>query len=112
MEDCIFCKIIAGDIPSSRVYEDEDVYAFDDIEPQAPVHTLVVPKMHVATLNDIDDNSLWNSMLKGIREVARIKGIVESGYRVVVNCGEQGGQIVMHLHVHVLGGKRLDDKMG
>ncbi|MCD6280230.1 MAG: histidine triad nucleotide-binding protein [Deltaproteobacteria bacterium] len=112
MEDCIFCKIIAGDIPSDKVYEDDDVYAFDDIEPQAPVHSLVVPKRHVAALNDLDDVSLWNALLRGIKEVARLKGMVDSGYRVVINCGEHGGQVVKHLHVHVLGGKRLDDKMG
>ena len=112
MTDCIFCKIIKGEIPSDKVYEDDDIYAFDDIQPQAPVHTLIVPKKHIPGLNDLDDNKIWLAMLKGAMEVARIKGIETSGYRVIINSGEQGGQIVMHLHMHVLGGKRLDDRMG
>ncbi len=110
--ECIFCKIIKGEIPSAKIYEDELVYAFDDIEPQAPVHTLVVPKRHIATLNDLDDAALWQAMLQAAQEVARIKGIDQSGYRTVINCGEEGGQIVMHLHLHVLGARRLDGRMG
>lgn len=112
MDDCIFCKIINGEIPSSKVYEDDNVYAFDDVNPQSPVHTLIVPKQHVTTLNDIEDGDIWAALLKGIKEVVRIKGIKESGYRATINCGKDGTQIVMHLHLHVLGGKRLDDKMG
>jgi histidine triad (HIT) family protein len=112
MGECIFCKIIKGEIPSKKVYEDDVIFAFDDINPQAPVHTLVVPKQHIPTLNDMEDDKIWSAMLKGAKEIARIKGVSEKGYRIVVNCGKDGGQIVMHLHLHVLGGKRLDDKMG
>ncbi len=110
--DCIFCRIIRGEIPSTLVYEDENVYAFDDIEPQAPVHTLVVPKVHVESLNDLDDRDLWFAMLQAAQKVAEIKGIKESGYRTVVNCGRDGTQIVLHLHLHVLGGRLLEGQMG
>ncbi len=110
--ECIFCKILAGEIPSTKVYEDELVYAFDDIQPQAPVHTLVIPKQHVATLNELDDAIVWQAMLNAAKDVARIKGIDQSGYRTTINCGPEGGQIVMHLHLHVLGGRELDGKMG
>ncbi|HPI92640.1 MAG TPA: histidine triad nucleotide-binding protein [Deltaproteobacteria bacterium] len=110
--DCIFCKIVKGDIPSTKVYEDEHVYAFDDIQPLAPVHVIVVPKRHYATLNNLDDREIWFAMLKAAQEIARIKGIDEKGYRIAVNCGPDGTQIVMHLHLHVLGGRQLDSKMG
>ena len=109
--DCVFCKIAAGEIPSSRVYEDEFVYAFDDISPQAPVHVLVIPKRHLADLNGLDDDRLWAALLAAAKRVAELKDIAASGYRLVVNCGEQGGQLVQHLHLHVLGGQRLADRM-
>jgi histidine triad (HIT) family protein len=109
---CIFCKIIRGEIPSSKVYEDDLVYAFDDIEPQAKVHTLVVPKRHIETLNEMADQDLWFAMLQASQKVANLKGIEKSGYRTVINCGPDGTQIVMHLHLHVLGGQLLDSKMG
>ena len=109
---CIFCKIIRGEIPSSKVYEDDLVYAFDDIEPQAKVHTLVVPKRHIETLNEMADQDLWFAMLQASQKVAKLKGIEKSGYRTVINCGPDGTQIVMHLHLHVLGGQLLDSKMG
>lgn len=110
--DCIFCKIVKGEIPSGKVYEDELVYCFDDIEPQAPVHTLVVPKVHMETLNDLQDTEIWTAMLHAAQQVARLKGIDESGYRTVINCGPDGTQLVPHLHLHVLGGKQLAGKMG
>jgi len=109
---CIFCKIIRGEIPSSKVFEDGLVYAFDDIEPQAKVHTLVVPKEHIENLNDMKDQDLWFAMLKASHQVAKLKGIEKSGYRTVINCGPDGTQIVQHLHLHVLGGQLLDSKMG
>lgn len=110
--DCIFCKIAAGEIPSTKVYENELVYAFDDISPQAPVHVLVIPKQHLGDLNDINDAELWTALLDAARTVAEIKGVKQTGYRLVVNCGTEGGQVVQHLHLHVLGGQKLADQMG
>jgi len=110
--DCIFCRIIKGEITSAKVYEDKFVYAFNDREPMAPVHVIVVPKQHYATLNDLDNKDIWFSMLKAAQEVAKIKGVDKSGYRIAVNCGKDGTQVVMHLHLHVLGGRMLDSKMG
>jgi histidine triad (HIT) family protein len=110
--DCIFCKIVKGDIPSTKVYEDDLVLAFDDIYPQAPVHVVIVPKQHIATLNDMDNKEIWFSMLKAGQEVARIKGVAGSGYRTAINCGKDGTQLIMHVHMHVLGGRMLDSEMG
>lgn len=110
--DCIFCKIVSGEVPSTKVYEDDLVYAFDDIQPLAPVHVVVVPKKHYATLNDLDDTETWFAMLRAAQEIARIRGVSESGYRIAVNCGPDGTQIVMHLHLHVLGGRLLESRMG
>ncbi len=113
MEDCIFCKIIKGEIPSKKVYENEYVYAFEDIHPVAPVHVLVIPKIHIPSLNDInEDNSKYVSeIFKSIVEITKLKNICNSGYRVISNCGEDGGQVVNHLHFHVLGGKDLGPKL-
>ena len=112
MTDCIFCKIIAGDIPSSRVYEDELVYAFRDINPQAPTHILVVPKTHIADLNGIDaqNSSLVAHIFAVIPQIAQAEGLAK-GYRVVSNCGSDAGQTVQHLHFHILGGKALSLEM-
>ena len=109
--DCVFCKIIKGEIPSSKVYENDLVLAFDDIQPQSPVHVLIVPKKHISTLNDLNDSEIWTALLQASRTVAEIKGIKENGYRVTVNCGPDATQIVFHLHMHVMGGKLLDGKM-
>jgi len=113
MEDCIFCKIVKGDIPCSRVYESDNVLAFDDISPMAPVHVIVIPKRHIATVMDLGDadTTLMAEILTAVQEVARIKGIDEKGFRMTINCNEEGGQIVFHLHVHVLGGKKLCDEL-
>jgi histidine triad (HIT) family protein len=111
MEDCIFCKIATGTIPSKKVYEDAEVLAFDDIHPMAPVHVIIIPKKHIPTMLDVtktDMNSI-GSMFIAAQEVARIKGINERGFRVVINCNEEGGQGIFHLHMHVLGGKKLKD---
>ncbi len=111
MEDCIFCKIADGTIPSKKVYEDTDVVAFDDIHPMAPVHVIIIPKRHIPTIMDLtkaDTNSLA-SMFKAVQEVARVKGINERGFRVVINCNKEGGQIIFHLHLHLLGGMKLKD---
>jgi histidine triad (HIT) family protein len=109
---CIFCKIVSGEIPSTTVYEDDLVVAFDDINPQAPVHVVVVPKQHIGNLNELSEKEIWFSMLKAAQGVAKKKGINESGYRIVVNCGSDGTQIIWHLHLHVMGGRLLESKMG
>lgn len=110
--DCLFCKIIAGEIPSTKVYEDESVFAFRDINPQAPVHILVVPKAHIVCAADIDEtNSAYVAKcFEAIAKIARAEGL-NSGYRVVNNCGEFGGQTVMHLHFHIIGGEKLSPKI-
>lgn len=111
-DNCLFCKIIAGEIPSTKVYEDEHVFAFRDINPQAPVHILVVPKEHIACASEISaDNSVAVARcFEAIAKIAKAEGL-ESGYRVINNCGEDGGQTVMHLHFHLLGGEKLSEKM-
>jgi histidine triad (HIT) family protein len=108
MSDCLFCKIVAGEIPSKRVYEDDDVIAFEDINPQAPVHLLVVPRKHVASLNDAqeDDQALLGKVLLTCRRLAGERDVA-SGYRVVNNCGAPAGQSVFHIHFHVLGGRGM-----
>lgn len=111
-KDCLFCKIIAGEIPSSKVYEDDSVFAFRDINPQAPVHILVVPKAHISCAADIDgENSIYVAKcFEAIAKIAKAEGLDE-GYRVVNNCGEAGGQTVMHLHFHIIGGEKLSPKI-
>lgn len=108
MSDCLFCKIIAGDIPSTKVYEDETVYAFRDINPQAPTHILVVPKSHIADCNEVtsENSTVVAHIFEVIPEIARAEGLT-NGYRVVSNCGADAGQTVQHLHFHILGGKAL-----
>jgi histidine triad (HIT) family protein len=110
--DCLFCKIIAGEIPSNKVYEDEDVFAFRDINPQAPVHVLVVPKEHICCTDAVDEsNSKYVAKcFEAVAKIAKAEGLT-TGYRVINNCGEDGGQTVKHLHFHILGGVRLDEKM-
>ena len=107
MSDCLFCKIIAGDIPSQKVFEDDDVFAFKDIHPKAPTHVLVIPKAHVATLSDCDDPAALGMLMNRVRSIADDVLQLEAGYRVVINVREGGGQEVFHLHVHILGGKKL-----
>jgi len=106
MSDCIFCKIINGEIPSTKVYEDENVYAFNDIEPQAPVHVLVIPKQHIASALDLtpENSHLVAGCFEAISKIAVEKGL-ENGFRVINCCGIDGGQTVFHLHFHLLGGK-------
>jgi histidine triad (HIT) family protein len=106
---CLFCKIIAGEIPSKKVYEDDELYAFEDINPQAPLHALIVPRQHIATLNDLTDkdDDLVGSMLRRAAALAKERGFDESGYRTVFNCNSQAGQSVFHIHLHVLGGRSL-----
>ena len=112
MNDCLFCKIIAGEIPSSKVFENESVFAFRDINPQAPVHILVVPKTHIACANDINaENAVCVSeCFQAIAEIAAGEGL-KDGYRVINNCGEAAGQTVRHLHFHLIGGRVLSEKI-
>ena len=107
--DCLFCKIVAGDIPSAKVYEDDKVYAFRDIEPQAPVHILIIPKEHIASANELTEEnvSIVGHIFAVAAKIAKEEGIAEGGYRIVNNCGEDGGQTVKHLHFHMLGGRSL-----
>ncbi len=111
--DCLFCKIIAGEIPSSTVYEDDKIKAFKDIAPQAPVHIIVIPKIHIACADDISaENSAYIAYIfEKIPEIAKLAGIT-NGYRIINNCGEDGCQSVKHIHFHVLGGKKLPETMG
>ena len=106
MASCIFCKIINGELPSTKVYEDSDMLAFKDIQPVAPVHLLVVPKKHFVSLTDAEnsDQKLLGKMLLKVRDIAKKMGIDKSGYKVVINNGEGSGQIVFHLHLHLIGG--------
>ncbi len=107
MSDCLFCKIAAGDIPSGKVYEDDDVYAFKDIQPKAPTHVLVIPRQHIATLADCHDPALLGTLMDRVRMIADDVLQLAAGYRIVINVREGGGQEVFHLHVHILGGKKL-----
>lgn len=112
--DCIFCQIAAGDIPADIVHRDDRVVAFRDISPQAPVHVLIIPREHITYLSDLtgEQSALAGHMVGVANQLARSEGIADSGYRVVVNCGEQGGQLVPHLHMHLLGGRELSDQLG
>lgn len=113
MSDCLFCKIIAGAIPSNPVYEDEWIYAFRDIAPQAPTHILVVPKAHIADVNGIteENSAIIAHIFTAIPQIAREAELTD-GYRVVTNCGVHGCQSVQHLHFHILGGRQLSGEMG
>ena len=114
MSDCIFCKIVRGEIPCAGVYEDDKVLAFDDIHPMAPVHVVIIPKDHIPTLMDVDTkkNDIMNDLITAAQKVAGIKGIAAKGFRTAINCNVEGGQVVFHLHVHVLGGRKLQDELG
>ncbi len=113
MEDCIFCRIVSGQIPSSKVYETDQVLAFDDIHPMAPVHVIVIPKAHIPTLMDLTDERMkdMTALIQAVQEVAIIKKIDAKGFRTVINCKEEGGQVIFHLHLHVLGGGKLRDAL-
>ncbi len=110
--DCIFCKIALGEVDTEKILETEDLYAINDINPQAPAHALVIPKAHFATLLECDDASLLGEMLDAAKKVAESLGIDEKGFRSVINTGVDGGQVVAHLHLHVLGGRKMNDSMG
>lgn len=113
-EDCIFCKIIAGEIPSKKVYQDERVTAFHDINPVAPVHILIVPNEHIASVNEVESGqeALLGHLFVVARQIAEAQGIAENGYRLIVNTGPHAGQVVFHLHMHLLGGHKMRYPMG
>lgn len=107
--DCLFCRILAGEIPADIIYESDNAVAFRDINPQAPTHVLIIPRKHVPTINDIeqDDEAIVGSLYSAARAIAAQEGISEEGYRTVMNCNEAAGQTVFHLHLHLLGGRQL-----
>ena len=107
--DCLFCKIVAGDIPADIVYKSDTAVAFRDLNPQAPTHVLIVPRQHIATINDIDDEhqTLVGSLFAAAKSIAANEGLSDDGYRVVMNCNEAAGQTVFHIHLHLLGGRTL-----
>jgi histidine triad (HIT) family protein len=109
MNDCLFCKIIGGEIPADIVFQTDTVIAFRDINPQAPTHILIIPGRHISTINDItdEDTQLVGSLFTAAREIAAQEGLADDGYRVVMNCGEGAGQSVFHIHLHLLGGRAL-----
>ena len=109
MQDCLFCRIVRGEIPAAKLYDDGEVLAFRDINPEAPVHVLLVPRRHIATLNDLEaaDASLVGRLYLAGKQVAVDLGVAESGYRTVINCNRDAGQIVFHIHMHLLAGREL-----
>jgi histidine triad (HIT) family protein len=114
MIDCIFCKIVAGRSPSQMLYQDDHVSAFRDIRPVAPTHVLVIPNKHIPSVNDIspDDENLLGHLFTVAKEIARLEGVDQTGYRLIINNGRHAGQIVFHLHLHVIGGQRMRHPMG
>lgn len=110
--DCLFCKIVAGEIPADKLYEDDTILAFKDVNPQAPLHGLVIPKAHIATLNDFDtgQGELIGRLMFAARRIAADAGL--AGYRVAMNVNREGGQVIFHVHLHVLGGRALSGKLG
>jgi histidine triad (HIT) family protein len=111
---CVFCQIASGELPSDVLYQDEEVIAFRDINPQAPVHILIVPKRHIPSLAELAEGemSLIGHMVNVANRLAQAEGISEKGYRLVLNCGAEGGQLIPHLHMHLIGGGKLSGKMG
>lgn len=109
MTDCIFCRIVAGELPAKLLYEDDDIIAFNDISPKAPLHALIIPRKHIATVNDIqpEDASMLGRMFLVAKQLAAEAGYAESGYRLLMNCGPHANQEVYHIHLHVIGGKPL-----
>lgn len=109
MTDCIFCKIVAGEIPADIVFENDHVVAFRDLNPQAPLHCLVIPKKHIATINDLEpeDNALVGELFLAAKQIAADNGLDERGYRTVMNCNAEAGQTVFHIHLHLLGGRAM-----
>ncbi len=112
--DCIFCQIISGKVPTEFLYQDEGAVAFRDIHPKAPTHIIIIPKEHIPSLAHLSEEQLplMGHMVKIANQLAKGEGIAEQGYRLMINCGKEGGQVVPHLHIHLLGGRRVSDKLG
>ena len=113
-EECLFCRIVAGEVPSEIVYQDEDFLAFRDIKPQAPKHLLIIPKSHIASLTELSEQQqgLVGRLIMLAKRLAEQENIAKDGYRLAINCGFEGGQVVPHLHLHLVGGRRLSDQLG
>ena len=113
-EECIFCRIITGEVPSDIVYQDENFLAFRDISPQAPIHLLIIPKIHITSLAELTEGQqdLVGRLIMTAKKLAEKEGIAKSGYRLSINCGPDGGQAVPHLHLHLIGGRKLVDRLG
>ncbi len=113
-EECIFCQIIAGKVPANIVYQDEDFLAFRDILPRAPIHVLIIPKIHITSVTELteEQQGLVGRLIIIAKNLAEKEGIARNGYRLVINCGPEGGQLVPHLHLHLIGGRRLDARLG
>ena len=113
-EGCLFCRIVAGEIPGDIVYQDKEFLAFRDINPQAPKHVIIIPKTHIASLTELTEQQqgLIGRLIILARNLAEKEGIAESGYRLAINCGSEGGQVVPHLHFHLIGGRKLSDQLG
>lgn len=109
MSDCLFCKMIAGDIPTEVIYQDDEVFAFRDINPQAPLHALIIPKVHISTINDLeqDHDKLVGKLYLTAQKIAADEGVSEPGYRTVMNCNAEAGQSVYHIHLHLLAGRQM-----
>ncbi len=114
VEECLFCRIISGEIPSEVVYQDDEFLAFKDIHPQAPTHILIIPKIHFDSLVEISDQQekLMGRLVIIAKKLAKKEGLAKNGYRLVLNCGAEGGQVVPHLHLHLIGGRKLNGKIG
>jgi len=113
-EECIFCKIVAGEVPSDIVYQDEDFLAFRDILPKAPTHVLIIPKTHITSVAELTEGQqkLAGRLISIAKNLAEKEGIAKKGYRLVINCGPEGGQVVSHLHLHLIGGRQMDARLG
>ena len=113
-EQCIFCRIVAGEVPSDKVYQDEDFLAFRDISPEAPTHVLIIPRTHITSLAQLteEQQELAGRLIIIAKKLAEKEGIAKGGYRLVINCGPEGGQLVSHLHLHLIGGRKLGDRLG
>jgi len=110
--DCIFCKIVSGDIPSARLHETDNFIVIKDVSPQAPLHLLVIPKKHYDNILDCNESGMMDEMMEAAKAVTKTLGVQQSGFRLIVNTNKDGGQTVFHLHMHILGGKKLSEKMG